>query len=424
MKIKNSIKSSINDMLSIWKAEFEIIFKDSGVVIFFILVPLVYPLIYGFIYTNEVMREVPVAVVDHSSSTLSREYLRNIDGTPDVHIVKHCADMEEAKRCLASKEVHGIIYIPRDFTQQLMKGEQTQVSLFCDMSGLLFYKAILIANTSVSQEMNKKIKISRTTNYTERDEQLLTTPISYQDVAMFNSSTGFASFLIPAVLILLIQQTLTLGIGLSAGTQREKLQFNQLTPYKRHPNGLLHIVLGKSLSYFMIYAILSVYVLCAVPRIFKLNQIAQPDTLILFVLPYLFACIFFAMTLSILVRNRETSMLIFVFTSIPLLFISGISWPGTAIPPFWKYISYLFPSTFGINGFVKINNMGAYLEEVSFEYKALWIQTIFYFFTTCLVYERFIRKNRQTRITHYKEWRRRKELGLRSTSEFKRSLNL
>ncbi|MFA6834747.1 MAG: hypothetical protein WCR14_08775, partial [Bacteroidaceae bacterium] len=78
----------------------------------------------------------------------------------------------------------------------------------------------------------------------------------------------------------------------------------------------------------------------------------------------------------------------------------------------------------GINGFVKINNMGAYLEEVSFEYKALWIQTIFYFFTTCLVYERFIRKNRQTRITHYKEWRRRKELGLRSTSEFKRSLNL
>ena len=153
----------------------------------------------------------------------------------------------------------------------------------------------------------------------------------------------------------------------------------------------------------MIYAILSVYVLCAVPRIFKLNQIAQPDTLILFVLPYLFACIFFAMTLSILVRNRETSMLIFVFTSIPLLFISGISWPGTAIPPFWKYISYLFPSTFGINGFVKINNMGAYLEEVSFEYKALWIQTIFYFFTTCLVYERFIRKNRQTRITHYKD---------------------
>ena len=113
-----------------------------------------------------------------------------------------------------------------------MKGEQTQVSLFCDMSGLLFYKAILIANTSVSLEMNKKIKISRTTNYTEKDEQLLTTPISYQDVAMFNSSTGFASFLIPAVLILLIQQTLTLGIGLSAGTQREKLQFNQLTLQK------------------------------------------------------------------------------------------------------------------------------------------------------------------------------------------------
>lgn len=75
------------------------------------------------------------------------------------------------------------------------------------------------------------------------------------------------------------------------------------------------------------------------------------------------------MTASIAIRNRETCMLIFVFTSVPLLFISGISWPGAAIPPFWKYVSYLFPSTFGINGFVKINNMGATLSEVALNIK-------------------------------------------------------
>lgn len=75
------------------------------------------------------------------------------------------------------------------------------------------------------------------------------------------------------------------------------------------------------------------------------------------------------MTASIAIRNRETCMLIFVFTSVPLLFISGISWPGAAIPPFWKYVSYIFPSTFGINGFVKINNMGATLSEVALNIK-------------------------------------------------------
>ncbi len=86
-------------------------------------------------------------------------------------------------------------------------------------------------------------------------------------------------------------------------------------------------------------------------------------------LPYLAACIFFAMTASIAIRNRETCMLLFVFTSVPLLFLSGISWPGAAMPAFWKYFSYIFPSTFGINGYVSINSMGATLNEVSLSTK-------------------------------------------------------
>ena len=130
-------------------------------------------------------------------------------------------------------------------------------------------------------------------------------------------------------------------------------------------------------------------------------QIGQPGSLVLFVAPYLAACIFFAMTTSIAIRNRETCMLIFVFTSVPLLFISGISWPGAAIPPFWKYVSYIFPSTFGINGFVKINNMGATLSEVAFEYKALWIQAGVYFLTTCWVYRWQILMSRKHAIERY-----------------------
>ena len=95
-----------------------------------------------------------------------------------------------------------------------------------------------------------------------------------------------------------------------------------------------------------------------------------------------------AMTASIAIRTRETCMLLFVFTSVPLLFLSGISWPGAAMPEFWRYFSYIFPSTFGINGYVRINSMGATLNEVAFEYQALWIQTGIYFLTTCLVYQR------------------------------------
>ena len=186
-----------------------------------------------------------------------------------------------------------------------------------------------------------------------------------------------------------------LGVGLSAGTARENNRFRDLVPISRQYQGTLRIVLGKSLAYLMIYAVMSTYILCLVPKIFSLVQIAQPATLFWFTLPYLLACIFFAMTCSIFIHHREACMLVYVFTSIPLLFISGISWPGAAVPSFWKVFSWLFPSTFGINGFVQINNMGATLQEVLPEYRALWIQAGVYFLTTCLVYRRQVMLSRR-----------------------------
>ena len=411
LTFKQKVVQGIHDLFYIWIREFRTTFRDQGVLIFFVLVPLVYPLIYAFIYTNETIREVPAVVVDNSRSSLSREYLRKVDSSPEVKIVSYCADMEEAKLMLKDRLAYGIIYIPAEFSEDIARGKQTQVSLYCDMSGLLYYKSMLIANTAVSLDMNQDIKIARSGNTTDRQDEITAYPIEYEEISIFNPTTGFAAFLIPAVLVLIIQQTLLLGIGLAAGTARENNRFKDLVPINRHYNGTLRIVLGKGLSYFLVYILVAFYVLYVVPRLFSLNQIGQPSSLILFVVPYLAACIFFAMTASIAIRNRETCMLIFVFTSVPLLFISGISWPGAAIPPFWKYVSYIFPSTFGINGFVKINNMGATLSEVAFEYKALWLQAGIYFLTTCWVYRWQILMSRKHAIERYKELKEKANLS-------------
>ena len=401
LTFKQKVVQGIYDLFYIWKQEFRTTFRDQGVLIFFVLVPLVYPLIYSFIYTNETIREVPTVVVDNSRSSLSREYLRKVDASPETSIVAYCADMEEAKLMLKDRKAYGIIYIPAHFSDDIVQGKQTQVSIFCDMSGLLYYKALLTANTNVSLAMNAAIKMERAGNTTARQDEITAYPIEYEDVAIFTPTNGFAAFLIPAVLILIIQQTLLLGIGLSAGTAREHNQFKDLVPINRHYNGTLRIVMGKGLSYFMVYSLVAVYILCVVPRLFSLNQIAIPGVLTLFTLPYLTACIFFAMTASIAIRNRETCMLLFVFTSVPLLFLSGISWPGSAMPSFWRYFSYLFPSTFGINGYVRINSMGATLNEVAFEYRALWMQTGIYFLTTCFVYRRQIIQSRKNHSSLY-----------------------
>ena len=402
LTLKQNVMQGIHDMFYIWKQEFRTTFRDQGVLIFFILVPLIYPLIYAFIYTNETIREVPTVVVDESRSSLSREYLRRVDATPEVSIVSHCADMAEAKLTLKDRVAYGIIYVPASFSEDIAEGRQTQVSVLVDMSGLLYYKSLVLANTEASLDMNADIKLQRAGNTTERQDEVTAYPIKYQDVALYNPTNGFAAFLIPAVLMLVIQQTLLLGIGLSAGTAREHNRFRDLVPIDRHYHGTLRIVLGKGLSYLMVYAVVAVYVLCVVPWMFRLNRIALPGELVLFTLPYLAACIFFAMTASAAIRNRETCMLLFVFTSVPLLFLSGISWPESAMPPFWRYFSHLFPSTFGIQGYVRINSMGATLNEVSAEYRALWLQAGIYFITTCLVYRWQIIRSRKHVIEAYR----------------------
>ncbi|MDR0976354.1 MAG: ABC transporter permease [Prevotellaceae bacterium] len=388
--LSGKIKQGFRDVFHVWIEEFRTTLRDQGVLIFFVLVPLVYPLIYAFIYTNETIHDVPAAVVDNSRSTLSREYLRKVDATPDVKIVSYCADLAEAQQLMKERQVYGIIYIPESFSRDLAQGRQTQVSIYCDMSGLLYYKSMLLANTQVSLAMNADIKTARAPGTTARQDDITAYPIRYEDVTLFNPQSGFAAFLIPAVLMLIIHQTLLLGIGLSAGTARERNPRHLLVPAGAHYDGTLRIVLGKALSYFMVYLLVSAYVLVVVPHLYSLIQIGRPGVLTLFLLPYLLACIFFSMTASILVRNRETCFLLFVFTSVPLLFLSGISWPHSAIPDFWRYVSYLFPSTFGINGYVRINSMGATLSEVTFEYRALWVQAGVYFLTTCLVYRRQI----------------------------------
>lgn len=406
--LKQIIRQGIAGLFHICSQELKAVFRDQGVLIFFLLVPLAYPLVYAFIYTNEVVREVPAAVIDHSNSALSREFIRHIDASADVHIQSYCADMEEAKTLMKETKVYGVIYIPESFSKDIASGKQTTVSIYSDMSGMLYYKALLMASTNASLDLNKQIQIKRLGNTTQRQDEVSTAPIEYEDISLFNPQDGFASFLLPAVLILIIQQTLLLGVGLSAGTARENNRFKDLVPISRQYQGTLRIVGGKSLAYFLIYVLVATYILCLVPKLFSLVQIAQPATLLAFTIPYILACIFFAMTCSIFIHHRESCLMIYVFTSVPLLFISGISWPGAAVPTFWKVFSWLFPSTFGINGFVRINNMGATLPEVALEYKALWLQTGIYFLTTCLVYRYQIILSRRHAIERLRMFKQRK----------------
>lgn len=391
----NKIYKILRDTCYICMKELKNVLKDQGVLMFLILVPIAYPILYSWIYNNEMTREVPVAVVDLSHSHTSREFTRMLDASPDTKVAVRCNSLAEAKECIGRGEAYGAVYFPEDFQTKLNRMEQTHVGVYCDMSLMLAYKAIFQTCTAIQGNMNSRIQIELSGNHTDREDEISTKPLDFEEVPIFNNTAGYGNFIIPGVLMLIIQQTLLLGVGMAAGTAREKNNYGFLVPVDRHHRGVMRIVWGKAMAYFMIYMVMGTYLLCAVPYMFNFISLMSWKSLMLFILPYLLACIFFSMTISALMRYRENVMLLVVFSSVPLLFMSGVSWPQSNIPSFWQGVSWLFPSTFGIRGFVRMNSMGATLEDISTEYHALWIQTVVYFVLAHEVYRFQIGKARK-----------------------------
>lgn len=381
----------MKDLIYIWYDECRTVLKDKGILIFIIFVPFAYPLLYSYVYTNEVCRDVPCAVVDDSKSSLSREFISNVDGTPDAKVMGTYTNMQEAELQVKEHHAYGIIHIPESFTYDLQNGEQTHVGLYCNLSSMLYYKALLLACTDISLNMNNDIKVERIGATTDRDEEITKMPIEYEHVSLYNPQGGFAAFLIPPILMLIIQQTLLLGIGMEMGNTREKY-YGSVIPFDFHYKRIMPIVWGKALFYLPIYFLSAVFMVTAVNHWFHLPTLGDYWTYLAFVIPYILDCIFFAMVLSSLIYRREDCILIFVFMSVPMVFLSGISWPGSAIPTFWKYFSYLFPSSLGMNAYPRIMTMGCNLHDIAPLYIGIWVQLAVYFGLVCWVYIRNIRK--------------------------------
>ena len=379
-------RKALNDLCDTFLNELKNVFRDQGLLIFFIVVPFGYPLLYSWLYNNEVMKDVPTVFVDESHSFTSRNFIRNCDATEGIKVQRIVGSLEAAKEMQRRQECHGIVFIPQDFERKINRGEQATVSFFVDLSGMLYYKGIYAALIDVSLQTGKKLQVQHLKTFTQKEEDISTAPLQYDAVALFNPQGGYGSFLLPAVLMLIIHQTLLLGIGMSRGTKREKRAKDTTTPIRKSAKSVLSIVFCKSLCYFTLYLVTATYITLVVPRLFHFVHLAEAKELIALLVPYLLACIFFGMTLSSFIKHREDVILLILFSSIPLLLLSGVSWPGSAIPTFWKALSYFFPSTFGVNGFVKVNTFGAQLADIRTEYIVLWIQTAIYFVTTCISY--------------------------------------
>lgn len=391
----------------VFTIELKRIFRDPGVMVIFILATLAYPFLYKAIYWREQITDIPVAVVDLSRSQESREFLHRWNAAPDIKLAYTCASMGEAEQLLRDQKVHGIIYFPHDYAAQLADPlGQAHISLYCDMSSFLYMKGIYLSCNQVMLESMRNIQIDRYEQMGMDKEfaWALVQDAPYSETALFTPTGGYGSFLIPAVLVLILHQTLLFGICMLGGTAREENKQLFRIPGRRRGWSALRIVLGRAAAYFVIYYALAAILMIALPRLFDLPHIGAVGDLLRFIVPYLLATIFFSMCVSVFIRNRESGLVLLISSSLIFLFMAGISWPKEMIPEAWRYLSYAIPYTAGANGFIHISSMGASLWTTRMEYDTLWILTGVYFILACCLL--FItgwlheRRERQQSLAH------------------------
>ena len=389
-----SLKNGLADTIRIWRQEYVSVFKDMGAMLFFFVLPFAYPLLYAFIYNPEVVRDVPLAVVDNSRTVLSRELCRRVDASPNTAIVSYCANLDEAKDLMYRRVCHGIMEIPEDFSKKVVQNEQSPVLFYSDMSILINYKNFLATLTEITLDMGKELQSEKLVGATTKQIDMATNPIPGFSIVLYNPTGGFASFLMPALLIVILQQSIILGIGLLAGGRREH---RKLSPETLQEN-VWHLLFGKSACYYSLYIMTVMYMLHIIPWLFDYPQLGNQWDIYIFLLPFLLSSIFFGLTLSVLVRERESVFLVIVFTSMVFLFVSGVTWPYDRMPLVWKILGGFIPSTWGVEGFLRLNSEGATMPDVKEEFYSLWGLTLLYFFTAY-------------GVIHYRQWKERKALA-------------
>lgn len=381
------MKEVIVDIFRVWRNEFSVIRKDLGVLIFLFLLPFAYPIVYSAIYNPEVARDVPVVVVDDCRTDLTRRYARHLNASQDVKVAGYAANMQEARRAMAEKECYGIIHFPADFSRNVGRDEVATIEVFCDMSLLLRYKSMLMAVTEVASEMGIKVQEERIAELTDAEVSGSSgMPVPFKLVPIGNVSQGLASALMPGVLVLILQQCIILAICFLGATSRERAKANGgADPMEVRGVGAFSVLVGKSVCYFMLMVIPTVFVVHFVPIIFDFPMNGALLDIAAFMLPYLFAVIFFGMLIQRFIPDRESTFLVFVFTSLVFIFLSGVSWPRYAMSEFWQLVGGCIPSTWGVTGFVGLNTTGATLAQQSTPYIILWILSAVYFSICCVL---------------------------------------
>lgn len=322
---------------------------------------LFYGLIYPAPYSAQVYRDLPVYALDRDDSALSRTVLGRIDSTEEIRLAAGSGDPRAARRALDGGEVLGLVEIPSGFERAALRGESPAVGVFANAGYLLAYSQIAGGATravlATGAELGAGAEAKRD-GVTAR-AVAVQAPFGIDVVRLYNPGGGYASFVVPAVIVVILQQTMLVGLGLLCEARRDGI------PPPRGTAARTAWVCGRALPWTVLYLAQLLAILLGVFALYDLPSQGALWRIVPFMALYLFAAALFGLLIAEGFRRSDDVIPVLLFTSLPVVFLSGFSWPSQSLPAALQWLARGLPSTPGIEGFVRLNQMGADLGSVA-----------------------------------------------------------
>ncbi|MDA7746168.1 ABC transporter permease [Psychromonas sp.] len=376
-------------LFNLLKQEFKAIVSNSAIILTVFGGVIFYSFLYPLPYASQIPTEQKVTVVNLDHSLLSYQLERMADATPQVQVVSRTHSIEQAKEEIIQGNASGILVIPNHFYRDLILGKSPTLSYAGDASYFLVYGTIVEGLATVGGTLAAKAKVSE---LLIEGEPLVLAQTQFEQANInmkptFNPTSGYINYVVPAVFVLILQQTLIMGVGLLGGTEKsESGYWSQYQTFK--------VLTIRCFIFIGIYYILALYYFGFSFDYYGLNLLAAPIDLLILLLPFLLACCFIGIALGALLPRRELVTLVVLIISMPLIFSAGFIWPLESIPQPMIWLSNLFPSTPAIQAFLSVNQMGASLSQVMEQTTLLWLQSVGWGTIAYLAYSR-VQKNAQ-----------------------------
>ncbi|HEX2982401.1 MAG TPA: ABC transporter permease [Ignavibacteriales bacterium] len=358
------MKNFITGFINIFKREIEFISKDVDIIIIILLSPMFYALFYGSTYIQKSETNVPIAVIDMDRSDISRKFTSYLDSHQLVNITETLPDFASAQNKVYAMEDYGIVYIPEDFSENLKSGKQTNLKIYLNTSRFLISNDINKAVNEVAQTMAAGIRIKyfQRSGYSYQQSFEMYEPIQLDIRSLYNTTESYGDFLIPASLILILQQTLLMGLAESVAKEREEGSFYEME--KAGNYNIWGVIMGKGAPYILIYSVYFFFFFSVNFSIFKLFFLGNSFVIALLTFLFLSAIGMGGVFIASFFKRKALALQMVSLTSFPFFFVSGYSWPLEYMPGFIQAIAYFLPTTPYYNAFVRVSRMEAGLADV------------------------------------------------------------